>query len=145
MKFYRITDRIPVEVGPLRFLVSPLTSSQKAEIADCYKNVSGEQTVDQMRVAFLTIKYSIKGLEGVNGESIEDAHGQPYELKFDASGCLADESVEEVMLLDQAPQMMMAAGLLAREIKEHKITGVKINLSDVRPLKKKEDQASSPS
>lgn len=132
MVIYKLSDRIPVEVGGLKFWLSPLSYSQRIAIADATKMQSGVEVIDSRKIAFLSVKFSVKEVEG-----IKNADGSDYSLEFDADGCLSDDCVSELMNLDSCPKLVTAASLLIREIKEHEIEGVKIDLKGVKNSKKK--------
>lgn len=132
MVIYKISDRIPVEVGGLKFWLSPLTYAQRIEIADATKMQSGVEIADTRLIAFLSIKFSVKEVEG-----LKNADGSDYILSVDSNGSLSDECVSDLMNLDLCPKIVSAASALMREIKEHEIEGVKIDLKGVKDSKKK--------
>lgn len=131
MIIYRLTDRIPVKIDDLTFWVAPMSFAEKLALNQAVKTTGGVEVMDAAKVAFLTIKFSVKEVEGIK---LPD--GSDYPLSFDASGALTDDCVSELLQIDTSPKLVTACGLLTREIKEHSIKGVKIDLKGVRPGKK---------
>jgi hypothetical protein len=78
MIIYKMSDRIPVEIGELRFWISPLSYGQKMDLSNCSSVVSGEQKIDGVKFASLLLKYSIKEIEGLT-----NFDGTEYKLSFD--------------------------------------------------------------
>lgn len=130
MIIYRISDRIPIKVGDVTFLVSPLTLSQRGEISAMAKRKEGEDRVKPLDVAIRSIKYGLKGVEGL---TLSD--GSVFELEFDDAGNLTDESLEDVMQLDSAELVKTCFNWALYGIGE--IEGVTIDFQGVRNVKKK--------
>jgi hypothetical protein len=131
MIIYRLTDRIPVEIGEVKFWLSPLSYSQKVVLAELYQMKAGVEHQDTHRAVLLSIKYSVKGVEG-----IKQSDGSDYALSFDADGTLSDQCVQELLGIDQAKQLVDACQYLSLVIKEHQIEGVRIDLAGVKDSKK---------
>ena len=132
MIIYRLTDRIPIQIGEIRFWVSPLSYEQKIRLSELTKLKGGKEVIDQPRVVAHCLKFSLKEVEGLTL-----ADGSPYVLEFDPDGSLSDASVSELLQMEKAPKLMDAVASLANEIKEWSIPGVKIDLKSVRPAAKK--------
>lgn len=133
MIIYPQSSRIPVEIGSIKVWVGPLTFGQKMQLQECVKMKAGKEIQDSTRIAYLTIKFAVKSIEGV---TLPD--GSPYSVSLGSDSALSDESVDELLQLNDAPSIVRACSLLAREIKEHEIPGVKIDLKNVKDGKKKE-------
>lgn len=102
MKIYRMNDRVRIKVKDVSFIVSPLNYAQKAEISGCITLQGSVQLEDTMKSLFLILKYSIKGLEGV-----ENQDGKPYKLEMDGE-VLSDECVNDILNLG-VPELTIAA------------------------------------
>ena len=132
MIIYRLTDRIPVQIGELTFWLAPLSASQKSELLSLVTVHAGEERVKPMEVALRCVSMSLKKLEGV-----KTADGEPYELSFDPSGNLSRECAEEIFGLDGAEKMLLVCKEFAfSELKDPKLEGVVVDFSKVHTLKK---------
>ena len=146
MVIYRLTDRIPVKVGTVTFWLSPLSAEQKGNLLSLTSKAAGHEREESLKGAVLTIRYSLKKLEGV-----ENADGTPYELQFGEDGLVTEESAIEVISL-QASSKVIALALQwfidrvksPAEIVEQNpgigetLDGVEVDFSKVVNLKKKE-------
>lgn len=133
MIIYPQSSRIPVEIGSIKVWVGPLTFGQKVQLQECVKLKAGKEVVDATRIAYLTIKFAVKSVEGISLPS-----GAPYEVSIGPDGTLTDDCASEILQLDDAAKLVTACSMLAREIKDHEIPGVKIDLKNVKDGKKKE-------
>lgn len=132
MIVYSPKHRIPFQVGDLKCLFSPLTWQQKSDIEGCMKLVAGKAIVDNARRAFLTVKYGVKGVTG-----LKTPEGKPFEMSFDPDGSLSDSSTDALLSLPCTVAMVTACANLANEVADHKIEGVKIDLSGVKLAEEK--------
>ena len=121
-----------MKVGEVTIWVSPLSYDQKVSLSTQTKMVSGHETVDAVKVAFLCLKYSIKEIDG-----IKNSDGSDYSVALDASGVATDECISELMQMDYAPNIVTACSLLVGKIEAHDVDGVTIDLSGVKQAKKK--------
>ena len=131
MIIYKSTDRIPVKVGEITFWVSPLTYGQKIQIAESTKLKGGVEVQDNYQVAFKTIKFSVKSVEG-----FKDSCGDDYSPTFDADGCLSDDSTSDIMNLDSAKYIVSACASLMNEIKGYELDGVTVDIKGIKSVKK---------
>lgn len=132
MIIYKLTDRIPVQIGDLRFLISPLSSAQKLEIISQVKMSSGKEVHDYTKQALLSIKHGVKKVEG-----LKCFDGSEYELEFDESGSLTDDSVSELLQMEGSDKLIIVCSTLLNQIKEVNLEGVKVELDKVTNIKKK--------
>lgn len=132
MIVYRTTDRIPVKMGEVTIWVSPFSYEQKVKLSQATKLVSGEEVMDAGKVALLSLKFSVKEVEG-----LVDTDGQPYELSFDADGTLTEECVGDLMQLDNSGSLAAICYKLSLQIKDHEAPGVVVKTSETRKSKKK--------
>lgn len=132
MIVYKMSDRIPVEIGDVKFWVSPLSYGQKMELASCSTMVSGEQKIDGPRFATLLIKFSVKEVEGIT-----NFDGTPYELQFDKDGTLSQECLDEILQIEQSPGLLKAATHLFTSMTDYELDGVKIDMKAVKNVSKK--------
>lgn len=87
MKIRKTTEKIPVQIGELKFKISPLTFEQKCDIQNV---LMAGTTISILKASKLAIKYAIKDIEG-----LENSDGTKYEVKFDEIG-LCDEAVDDL-------------------------------------------------
>lgn len=80
MKILRLTDLVLIEYSNLKIKVSTLTASQRSEVASAITVFGGVERIDNQKSAMLTIKHSVKEIEG-----LENFDGTPYVLSFDDS------------------------------------------------------------
>lgn len=133
---YRTTDRVPVRFGEVSLLIAPLDAGQYANISGFTKLNAGVQEVDGQRMVNATLRYSIKGIEGVSAKYPD---GTEFELKFDEAGNLTEDSLSELwQVLDRNKLSEMAAKLFAGGLKNLQIEGVEVELPKTTlPSKKK--------
>lgn len=98
-KILRLTDRVKLTVGDVSFYLAPYTWGQKMEMSNCTYTKSGQAIVDTYKIQILMLKYGIKNVEGIDD----------FDLKFDADGNLTDESISELLYLEQTTKMINAA------------------------------------
>lgn len=97
-KIYRLSDRIPLNIGGLTAKVGPLSFSQKAEIqAEVLKG----DAMAPLRGAKLAIQYGLKELSG-----LIDGSGQEYQLEI-TDGKLSDVCVDELLNLQISEKLAM--------------------------------------
>ena len=133
MVIYKMTDRIPVKIGDLTFKLGPLSYFQKSEIQNCTTEVKGESQIDGEKVAYLSLKYSIKEVKG-----LKDIKGNDYSLEYDDNGCLTDDSMSELLQIDESIRLTrVCLGLMKGFNKDVKIDGVEIDFDNVESVEKK--------
>lgn len=133
MRIYQPSDRIPVQIGELKFLISPLPYQKKIELGEMQKMISGEEVKDYTGYMKALLSACVKGVEGV-----EDAVGQPMELEFGPDGELADSAFEVLFQLGELPKLANVAVLLKNQIRDlPELEGVKVELEHVIVSKKK--------
>lgn len=138
MIIYRSTDRIPVRLGDVVLYIAPLTHGQKIALNSATTIRSGKEIIDGIKMAFLAIKYAVKGQEG-----IVDSLGNKYELQFTANGELEDACVDDLMGLDHAEDLAVICVKLidgigaARDIAKAKGLAAQIDLPEPKVSKKK--------
>lgn len=136
MIIYKTTDRVPLKIGKLTVWISPLSALQKTEILSCTKLRAGVDIVDVSKMALLTIKHSVKKLDGLNG--VKYADGSKVDLSFNDEGSLDDDSLTTLLQIIDYPKITaVAAQLLANGIDSIDIPGVKVDAGGVVHSKKK--------
>lgn len=133
MVVYRMTDRIPVKIGELTFLLAPLNVAQKARLLASVQNVAGVQNEDAFSKASLAIRMSVKEVEGV-----KCADGSDWVTELGPDGELTDDCLSEIMQVTQNAdlvQVCLAFGL--NRIEDPGLPGIEIDLKGVRSVKKK--------
>lgn len=132
MIVYKMSDRIPIEIGEIKLWVSPLSYGQKMELASCSTMVSGEQKIDGQKFATLLIKFSIKEVEGIT-----NFDGTPYELSFDKDGTLSQDCLDELLQIEQSAAILRAATHLFTSMTDYDLDGVKIDMKQIKNVSKK--------
>lgn len=130
MKVYGPKDRIKVKlISPdketLGFILSPLTAKQKGEVASCLSMRGGEAVQDRWEMVRLALKYSLKGIEG-----LEDSEGNAVKLALGEDGGLTDESMDLVV---NVPDMDLAY-TAALQLASGTTSGQVINPSTGQPF-----------
>lgn len=132
MIVYKMSDRIPIEIGEVKFWVSPLSYGQKMELASCSSTVSGEQKIDGQKFATLLMKFSIKEVEGIT-----NFDGTPYVISFDKDGTLSQDSLDELLQIEQSASVLKAATHLFTSMSDYEVDGVKIDMKQIKNVSKK--------
>ena len=136
MIIYKTTDRIEVEIGGIKFLLSPLTWDQKQDILNDVKLSEGKP--NNRNSTYKSLKYAVKGVEGV---TLSD--GSPYVVNLE-NGLISDECVEDLLNLEVAPQLIMTSysfvqgvpSKIVNPVTGEAIDGVEIVLKDTKKKKK---------
>ena len=115
-KILRLTDRIPVTIEDISLKLAPLSYLKKMEIQDFMVAASDGDMRSAMKGAVTAIKYSVKGIEGV-----EDYSGKKFELSFDESGNLTDECVGDLLNLRQSEKLMTVCAALLQGLPEQEL------------------------
>lgn len=131
MIVYKTSDKIPVKIGDLTFMLSPMKWAHKQEIADLIKKRSGNDVLEPVKEAFLTLKYSVKAVRGA-----KCADGTDYELPIDENGIATDEGVEDLFQFDSVPSLITVALTWFDKVKEIKLDGVSVDFGAVETKKK---------
>jgi hypothetical protein len=131
MIIYKITDRIPIVMGEVKVWISPLTFAQKAALGAATVLRGGKEVTDGFKAAMLSLKYSVKEIEGVQG-----ADGNPYELDFESDGTLTDDCANELFQLECSPLLVKACAKMSNGLSDE-IEGVTIDVKGVKSVKKK--------
>jgi hypothetical protein len=136
VKIYRLTDRIPVQIGDATFWLAPLSGHQQTELLQMTVLQGGEEKFRALDHAKKAISMSVKRVEGITYSDDE-----PYVLSFvdnDESKELTAECAEELMRLDGADKLVRVCGQFAlQDIRDPKLEGVTVDFSKVQTLKKK--------
>lgn len=126
MVIYRTTDKVALKVGDVTLLVSPLSAYQKAIVMSQTKMRGGKEVPDAMQMALLTLRYSVKGIEGHDATY---ADGSVFALTFNGDG-LDDDSLTGLMqILDSAKLNQIAAQLLTTGIADLSVEGVEVEVT----------------
>lgn len=141
MIIYRTSDRIPVKIGDvLTVWLSPLTVEQRARMfSTAVKMQAGAEQEDAIKAAAMSIKYSVKGIEG----DLKNIDGSDYQLEFDPDGSLTDECAEELLQLDGSDKLVRICGHFLKAISDPGIEGVVVDFKGVKTAKKKESSVPS--
>lgn len=122
-----IGSKIPVEIGPVTFVVSPMTAKQQAEVLDSIRNQAGDTSIDKFQKMRRALKYSLKDIKGVT------MFGKPYKIEFDENGDVTDDCLEEISQLGQHNVLMtVVTKWLVGGYMDPKIPGVKVEFPKSR-------------
>lgn len=129
----RVTDRVKLHIGDLTVEVSPLTFDQKAQIAGCYKMVSGEMVADSIKQTFLAVKFTVKSVSG-----IQLCNGENYQVELDKDNTLKDECVSDLLNLEVSNKLMVACANFINGVTEalRNIDGVIVEMPGESVVKK---------
>ncbi len=138
-RIYRLSDRIPIKIDSITITVSPLSFDQKTELQSIMMQAR-QDPMYAVKGARLAIKYAVKSVSG-----IEDMHGENYQPSFEETGILTDESVDDLMNLEENSKLIaVCAQLIAgvpRGITDpstgEPMKGVKIELTPPKPKARK--------
>ena len=134
MVVYKITDRIPLKIGDATFWVAPLSWADRSELLSCYQTKSGEETHEPLKIGMLTLKMSIKEVDGV-----QYSDGTEFGCELDDRGRLTDDCVSELCQLDCVDKLVTVCSKLAMNgPAKMDLDGVEINFSNVKSAKKKQ-------
>jgi hypothetical protein len=134
MIVYRTSDRIPVQINGLKFLLSPLSFAEKTALLSCVKMQGGKEVVDGGKRAFMALKLAVKGVEGL---SLAD--GSAFPISFDGDGHLADSCVDDLLQLDECiPLAQSCTRLLNGPLDIAKVEGVTVDYGGVINAQKKD-------
>jgi len=103
-KVLRMSNRARLSIKDVVFIWGPLSELHRNEVRTATRVKQGVEVTDIYRANTLLLKYTIKGLEGV-----EDYHGNPYELEFDENGHLTDDCVSEIRSIEWTEDYLSAA------------------------------------
>lgn len=103
------SDRFKCKIEDAVFTLSTIEYEKSKEIAECTFIEAGEQRQDIVKAMKLTMKYSIRGIEGVQGMD-----GKPYPFKWDESGYLEDKHVNIIFNNSVADKLYVAINAVKR-------------------------------
>lgn len=135
VKVYSVNSRIPVSIGGVVFKLAPYTQAQKIEMAEFSNLEGGEYLQNASRMTFRAMKFSIKGVEGLE----DGLTGEPYKLEFDESGNLTDTCVNDLLNLELSENLVLAClsfmkGVpkeITHPVTKEKLEGVEIVAQDL--------------
>ena len=125
-------DLIPIKIQDVTFWITPLNQEQKLKIIDSAINDNGEKLVDVAKQGTMAMRLCIKEVEG-----LETSDGKPYKLKFDKTGELSVETINDLLSLHFCQQALVACYQLMINPQSIDVKGVDVDLGRVKPLKKK--------
>lgn len=120
-RIYKRSDRIVVRIDGITVRLAPLSLMQKTEIQQAMINGSTRGDLQEAtRGVVLALKYSIKGMEGV-----EDSDGAAYKLEMDEAGDLTDECISDLFNLEMKDKLAMVCGQMVNAIPASHFTNEK--------------------
>lgn len=115
-KILRVSDRVNVQIDDIKLKLAPLSYLHKMEIQDFMVDAAAGNMLSAMKGAAKAIKYSVKGLEGV-----EQYDGKAYELVFEEDGSLKDECVDDLLNLEQSNKLMTVCAALLNGLPQNEL------------------------
>lgn len=134
MIVYRTTDRIPVLIGDVKILVSPLSGDQYAKVGACTKMRGGVEVVDYGKMAVEVLRYCVKGVENLD---VKYADGSDFSVEFDESGCLSEDCLTVLLQALDTTKLILIASSVSSGKFDPQIEGVKFDTENVTSTKKK--------
>lgn len=138
-KIYRRTDRVSVKIGDVTVKLAPLSSHEKAEIQQAM--ILGRAKGDireATRGMVLSLKYAIKGIEGVI-----DSDGNPYTLKFE-NDQLTDSCVDDLLNMELTERLALICAALVKGIPDQFTDNNGVKLEGVEIVNPTKSEASNP-
>jgi hypothetical protein len=118
-RIYKRSDRISVKIDDITLKLSPLSIDQKVEIQTAMINGRKDGDIVQAtKGVCLSIKYSVKGVEG-----IQDGDGNDYKLEFDGDN-LSDQCVDDLLNLELHRKLALVCASI--------VNGIPTEFSDER-------------
>lgn len=133
MVIYRHGDLIPVRVGPVTFWLTPMKWDHRRKMSSMITMQGGKEQEDIIHKIFLSLKYSVRKIEG-----FKLADGSDYQVEMDENGDITDECVNEIFQMEGFPKLSGIAIRFITEIKDLSDDGVKVDLGSVQVAKKKQ-------
>lgn len=131
MVIYPLSARIPVKIADVTFWVAPLSWGQKQEILNCKKLSGGVEVDDNIMRTYLTLKFSIKQIDG-----LKNFDGTDYVLELGPDGNMTEVGMSDLMQIDQFPKLITTCAELVGKIRDIDADGVTVDLKQVRLAKK---------
>lgn len=103
--------------------VSPLTYEEKTNLLSCTRMEGGKPVSDSGRMSFLTLKYSIKKVDGLDNCKYLD--GSAVELEWEPKGYPTDASLEVLLsIIGNTKGAQISSALILGNYKNQSIEGV---------------------
>lgn len=142
MQILRMSDRVEFEIGDFTFKFGPMSMDQKFSLEKYSKMKKGAEVRDAARASFDTIKYTVKGITGV-----ENIDGTPYEVQFEdkSERSLTDNCVEDILNIPIQYELLITLSQLMGGVKNKiidpktgdELTKVRVNFPKTKVKKKK--------
>lgn len=111
-RIYRRSDRITLKIGELVVQIAPLSIHQKTEIQNLMLQGRLAKDVKLLTEGTIkSVKYAVKSVKGLEG-----VDGKPYELGFDSEGNLTDDSIDDLLNIEDSQPLALACMNLLRGI-----------------------------
>lgn len=101
MKFYSTKARIPVKIYDVTFYISPLTTAQKAELAQL--DQEGNMIQSYFDKAKLAFRMCLKDIDGAQDET-----GAAFKLSFDEEDRLTEDCCETLLNGECSQELLIA-------------------------------------
>ena len=101
-------DHFEVLIEGAKFKITPLTYEQQKEILDCTSIEGGQIIEDRIKQMTLTVKYCVKGIEGVKG-----IDGKEYPFKWD-NNQLSDKDIKTIVSNKSTERLFASINAVSR-------------------------------
>lgn len=93
---YKKNDLITLKIGELLFKIKPLSYMERVEILSTANMQEGSVIQNAATATFLAMKYAIRGFSGA-----QLSDGSEYKISFDDNGNLSDESIDDLLNIQE--------------------------------------------
>jgi len=100
---YRNTDRVKLKINEVELIVKPLSYREKLEVSGAFVKEGGAVKENSLMGLYKIIKYSVKGISGVNYMD-----GIPINLEFEEDDSLKEESIDELLNMEIGKELTMS-------------------------------------
>lgn len=112
MRVYKTTDRLSLDLGELKVVISPLSYIQKQEVQSLMLEGQKNNDVTKMNDGILlALRYSLKEIQGLQDESGD------YKLTL-KDGMVAVECMDDLLNIPISGQLMKISGKLINGVPE---------------------------
>jgi len=100
---YRKTDLINLKIGDLTFIIRPLSYQDRISVMSALSTEGGSIVENAALATFKLMKHAIAG---VSGAKLPD--GEDYEISKDEEGKISDDSIDDLLNLEENDVLGMA-------------------------------------
>lgn len=135
MIVYRPTDRIPLDIGPLRLIIKPLTREELQRIKTS-QSFRKDEEIDYQKMLIETLRAGIEDVKIEKGEKLEYSDGSDVQIEWDSgklstagldtlSYCIPGTTLDKLSSHLIAGDVYSIAEMVVVEDKKKKYTSLK--------------------